>query len=311
MARMLLPILLVTLTITSNVSAQWVPEERQEYERLVWDQSQATFPEGLKFYELTPVSQMLFGFVGERQERFPIYRGDYKGAANVNFTGPWSSPSGLRNSPTNQWRKVAGAYFPGKIKVWIDSEVPVKNSSGFYQKQQQIKWQFPDGTVFVEMLVRVDRKLGQEWAFEIRQYEIKGGKFHDGTTYRPTLQRGEEFEITVQPERLADFGFAASKVLVSIAKDNVLTPFKATRGVITADDDHSFVPRGFAGNVRNCRDCHAQAGKPMGYGATNLRGGSENFSWNPFTMDVVGGYEDPVLDSRWGLDVNGARLKAR
>lgn len=305
---------LVSLTC-SSLPAQWLPADRQAHERALWELTGVEFPKGMQFYDLPKVSQRLVGIVNYSPEnRFGIFTDKYRGKDNVNAQMPWTTPSGLHDSPHDQWRKVAGVYLPGKVKVRVQTVI-VQNGirrpgGGFYsQPQPQIAWTFPDGTIFAEMLVRTHGKY--EWPFEIRQYEIRGGKFTDGTTFRPDVPTTDAWQITVPAGKLSDFGLGAEKLIAKTPATKEYGPFKATREILTAAGDDDLVPRNFVGNVRACRDCHAHAGKPTSYGATTIRGGGEAISWHPFRTDRVNTDADPVLDGRWPLEVQSNRLTVR
>lgn len=296
-----------------ELDAQWLPEARQSHERRVWAASGVPFPDGLQFYELPKISQRLVGIVGYvPEDRYGIFSASWKGqdgrAENVNAMYPWAVPSGLHNSPTDQWRKVGGVVFAGPTRVYRKI-VQVQNSirkpgGGFYeQPQPQLHWTFADGTRFFELLVRTHQ--GREWPFEIREYTVKDNKMTDAVTYRPDLPLVLDRELQVPPGKLSDFGFDAATVKVYKIDRERLTgaPVKLVprREALTAVRDDELVPRGYLGNVRTCVDCHARAGVPVSYGATTIRGSGGNLSWHPFTAETVNTDKMPVLDRRWNL----------
>ncbi len=276
--------------------------------------------DGLKFYELPKVSQRLVGVNGDGLttnnpnesrpgmyfntiQRYGIFRDTWRGdngrSENVNAQFPWVTPSGLHDSPKDQWRKVGAVHLTGKVRVYRET-VGVLNSFGHRQPQPHLAWSFPDGTTFAELLIR--RHEGNEWPFEIRTYQVVGGKMTDTTTYRPDVETYTSFDWDVSPGKLSDFGLGKATVKARYTHaDAKPVKLRATREVIAANRDDAPVPRGFVGNVRTCTDCHNQAGKSTSYGATTIRGSAPVLSWQPFLMDTVNTDAMPKLDRRWPI----------
>lgn len=306
--------IVAVLFVVAAASAQWLDNNRQAGERKLWESTGVPWIEGAKFYELPKLSQRLVGIVGYSPEnRYGLFDETYQGAKNVNAQLPWVTPAGLHWTERKQWRKASAAYFPGDIAVWVE-RVMVENSirkpgGGFFtQPQPHVKWSFPDGTVFAEMLIR-RLDSGAEQVFEIRTREKRDGKWGDGTTYRPFADSAKlpvgtrQSEMQVPPGKLTDFGFDWADVTVHTLPAGAAVPAKLvpSRLTVAAADTGSALPVGYLGNVRTCADCHKQAGKPTSYGATTIRGSDTVLSWFPFKTQNVNTDAMPVLDERWGI----------
>lgn len=305
------------MVVAALSCGQWSDSEA---DKKLWLDSGAPWIDGLRFYDVPKVSQRLVGIVNYNPEnRFGIFLDTWRGfdrrSDNVNAMMPWATPSGLHNSPKSQWRKVAGAYFPGKVKVSVETVI-VQNSirdprGGFFkQPQPQVQWTFPDGTMFSEMLIRTG--VGREYAFEIRTYRISGGKMTDGETYRPDVSKHSPVSLSVEPGKLSDFGFSSAKVKLWRTSEKA-GPVLLTlqRESLTSETNDGIVPKGFLGTNRTCVDCHAQAGKPTSYGSTTIRGSNNNISWHPFLENTINSDADPIIDKRWPVEVLSRRLQSR
>ncbi len=305
------------LLFPSVVQAQWLPEADQKRERDLWASTGVEMPEGLQFYSLQKVSQRLVT-INDR-ESYGIFSDKYDGdnlfpVVNVNRQLPWKTPAGLHWSPADQWRSAKAAYFPSPIKVYRH-RVGVLNSFGNRQPQMTVAWEFPNGTIFAEILIR--RHEGHEWPFEIRVREKHDGKWDDGVTYRPSFDgvQAIDLDAEVPAGKLTDFGvpeWIKMHNVKRLPKGSLFAggAFRATRHTMTANDDNSAVPRGFMGNVTRCATCHQRAGESTSYGATAISGSDSILSWQPFRTDTMNTDAYPVLDSRWPL-INAAGLQQR
>ncbi len=316
--------LALLLLCTSAAQAQWLDDANERASRLLWDLTGVPCPPGTRFYELPRVSQRL-STVNDI-DVFGIYADSFDGSGrnltvNVNRQYPWATPAGLAWSPPEQWRKVSAAYFPGKIRVYrktvmVPNGIRRPDGSINQQPQPSIAWEFPDGTVFSELLIR--RQGEKEWPFEIGVREKRGGKW-DGVVYRPIADTSElpsgslRATFTIPAGRLSEFRLGDSELAAwkLPAGSRSKSLFRATRLTVTAEDDESFVPKGYMGSVRSCNHCHAQAGGSGTYAGVNLRGSDQAISWQPFLTDTLGTDAAPVLDARWPLDNQaGLRTKA-
>lgn len=298
--------LTLALALIPGADPGWLPAAEQDRNRTLLEQTGVALPDGLRFYALPKVSQRL-STVND-VDVFGIYPHTYRvdGQLNVNEQYPWVTPSGLHWSPPAQWRAVKAVYFPGAVDVYR-ARRGVLNSFGHRQPQSYIGWQFPDGTVFAELLIR--RHEGREWPFELRVREKRDGAW-EGTTYRPFATEDElpagstAFTTTVPPGKLSDFGLKANSLSYWKLPERsrpASGAFQATRLTVQATDDESVVPRRYFGNVRACANCHKLAGESTSYGATTIRGDDESLSWHPFRLDTLGTDSPPRLDGQWPL----------
>ena len=300
-------VLAAVALIVGSSQAQWLPEEKQKEARALWDRAGVEWVDGMKAYQLVKVGQQpsttngfdVHGIYDDRDNRF-----------GVNNQYPWRTPAGLENVPVKQWRKISLAYFPeGKEIQVVRKLLPVRNSSRFFQDQPHYAWRFPDGTQFAEILVR--RYEDKEWAFEIRVREKRRGAWSDGTTYRPFAEASElpagskKYTWTISPGVLTEFGEREADLVAWTVPPGTMYPRWASlvpsRVTVSAEDDDSFVPRNYFGNMMSCNKCHAHAGKGAGYGATTIMGSDTILSWHPFTMATLNTDADPQLDGRWPL----------
>lgn len=304
--------LLSLIVFNSFAFAQWLPEADQQRYRAIWDSTGVTFPEGAKFYKLKRVSQRLVKVVqsGEfNSNRGGIYDANYQGSENINQQYPWVTPAGLHWAPKSQWTKIALARFPGPILVWNEL-TPVKNSFGSYQDEIQTSWQFPEGTLFAEMLMRQSDD-GREIAFEIRERMRGRMNWFPGVTYRPWVSRRElpagsvRYTWRLPAGKLEDFGVGTMTVRGWELPPMPLEPMPLTPSnlLTTATHDQSIIPRGYMGNVTGCMTCHDKTGRSTSYGATNIPGSDSVISWTPFTMETLNRDRDPKFDRRWGLKI--------
>lgn len=303
--------------VAAIASAQWLPDEVQQRERKLWERTGVAFPEGAKFYQLPKVGQRLVGIVNYSPvNRYGIFDDRWRGfdgrSENVNAQLPWVTPAGLHWTDKSGWRKASAAYFPGDIAVWVEN-VMVENSvrdprGGFFkQPQPHVRWAFPDGTMFAELLIRV--RGGAEQVFEIRTREKRDGKWGDGTTFRPftdptSLPKGTvKATYQVPPGKLADFGLDWSNLVTYTLPPGADVPERLapSRLTVAGGDDRSLLPTDYLGNVRSCAACHDKAGKPTSYGSTTIRGSDSVLSWMPFKAQNVNTDAMPVIDERWPI----------
>ena len=317
---------LLSFFLAWPAQAQWLDDATQARERKLWELTGVEFPQGMKFYDLPKVSQRLVGIIGYSPEnRYGIFSDTYGGRNNVNAMFPWVTPSGLHDSPKDQWRKAAAAYFPSPVAVYVET-VQVQNGirdgrGGFFsQPQPHVAWDFSDGTLFAELLIRTHGN--QEWPFELRFYEVRDNKLVDGTTYRPFASADDlphgttKSKFQVPPGKLTDFGFEPAIVITHDLPKKTMnlprwTDFRPTKFTVSAVDDESSVPRDFVGSVRSCVDCHQQAGKSTSYGSVTIRGSRPNLSWHPFVVENLNTDAMPRLDGRWDLKVKSKQLQVR
>lgn len=303
---------LLILILPGAASAQFLPADVQARERALWEATGVEFPEGMKFYRLPVVSQDLF--ILNSTHVWGIHaanRAGIRGGTNVNSLSPWEAPGGLQFSPKDQWRNATAVLFGGPVKVYHEPNDKIFNGSNF-QRQERAKWKFADGTIFADMLIRTYPD-GTEHAFEIRLREKHDGKWDDGISFRPyasvdDLPEGTEF----WPNQWTNFAslnnFGVGKLTFGA---NHLPPatklpagkFTASRVVATANDDHSFVPKDFQGNMTRCANCHDQAGKPTTYAAKAVRGDDTILSWYPWTLDTLNTNAPPRVDKRWNEQI--------
>lgn len=100
---------------------------------------------------------------------------------NPNRIFPYAVSGGLHDS--TGWVSIKAAKIPGVVDVWTE-EVPVPLTSAKIPKQ---RWQFPDGTVFVDMLAK------DGVCFELRTSTKTGGKWKQEAIYRDLEAAPEKF----------------------------------------------------------------------------------------------------------------------
>lgn len=100
---------------------------------------------------------------------------------NPNRIFPYAVSGGLHDS--TGWVSIKAAKIPGVVDVWTE-EVSVPLTSTKIPKQ---RWQFPDGTVFVDMLAK------DGVCFELRTSSKKGGKWKQEAIYRDLEAAPEKF----------------------------------------------------------------------------------------------------------------------
>lgn len=134
--------------------------------------------EGLKLFTPTKYTQRL-AITDNRSTNF-LYRIDQDDVfvnspttVNPNRVFPYATPGGLHNS--TGWQAMRAARIPGPVRIWTEG-VPVPGTSTPLPK---VRWSFPAGTVFVDMLYK-DGKC-----FELRT-ATKGddGKWDHKPLYR-------------------------------------------------------------------------------------------------------------------------------
>ena len=274
--------------------AQWVSKDWQDHNEELWKFTGVEMPRGMKFYSVTPAFQHV-ARGGSGQPTYLLCSANYPimgNAPNVNLLSLWRSPGGLNASPKAQWRSAKAVFLPSKINVFRGSltmpgagELPVW------------RWTYPDGTIFADMLIRVQADV--EFPFELRIREKANGKWDDGTAYRPfasvdDLPKGSRKATWVvksdRDERLDLLGVqqleATAWEIPAIDPVSVRGKFKPSRVVVTAKDGTGFAPHGYSGNMVSCNKCHQLAGKASAYAST-FRGDDGVLSFHPFDDSSV------------------------
>lgn len=279
----------------------YVDEAKQGQLRTLWDLSGLEFPSGLKFYEFPIASQhvAILATGGGDRDLCVVYNPhpktpwffDTSGrpSKDVNAMNLWRVGGGLHESPRNQWVSYKGVSLPDKVSVWREPVV-VPNAA---HKLPAWRWEFPNGTIFVDMLVRRSGNTG--WPFEIRTREKRGGQW-ESTAYRPwaTEQElpagsvaknwtvrtsGEDRLRLLEVSRLDITGW-------SVPDFQQPMKLKRSRLTFTSDSDGGFFPRGYAGAMVNCNTCHRNAGVSSDYAAM-IRGSDTVFSWHPYAWESI------------------------
>jgi hypothetical protein len=150
---------------------QYLGENDQKYWKQFWPKN-VEFPKGLKFYNgdsMPRASQYLV--INNGQDYNGVHWWGHHGTddrpqLNPNKKFPYAFPGGMDNIPRNLWFNVFGVTIPkGKsVRYWTE-RVPVPMASRWLP---QLKWEFPEGTEFVDLLCACtpDGKTG--WPFELR-----------------------------------------------------------------------------------------------------------------------------------------------
>ena len=222
------------------------------------------------------------------------------GADNPNAKIIWAAPGGLFWSPREQWRNATAVHLPGPVYVY-KTMTQVKNSGGFMQNNAVVRWTFPDGTVFVDLLIRRDGE--REWPFEVRVREKRGGKW-EATAHRPDVPA--DSVRWVQPVPALDEHLPARTLEMWLLKSRPVGKFKPTREAYREHPDKpSFLPKHYIGNMVNCNSCHSRSGESGNYSGANAPGADETISWHPFRTDVdLNRYAEPAFDTkRWPLTI--------
>lgn len=298
--------IIALLLFVSSAPGQYLSEDEQVRDRKLFEATGVDFPRGMKFYKLPVVSQRLF--ILNSTHVYGIYPATFEGQNNINLQSPWETPGGLHWSPRRQWRNATAVYLPAPVELYMTT-IDIKNSFNSFQKQRRQAWRFPDGTIFADMLVRIQG--GKEWAFEIRLREKSGGKWNDDAAYRPIKSAAElpagsttHEKTWVNFPNLNTFGIGKATYNQHTVPPRTALPtrkFAISHINVTADDDESFVPRDYMSNMVQCASCHQQAGKPTSYAGTAIRGSDTVLSWHPYTMATVGSNARPEIDRRWPI----------
>jgi hypothetical protein len=143
---------------------------------------------GLKLYQPTRYSQSLTVQGGRssttwHKTNFDLTAPDGKTLTNPNRIFPYSVPGGLHNS--TGWMSMRAAKIPGPVERWVEStSVPLARTP-----LPKVRWRYPPGTVFVDMLYKdgvcfelrtATKKEDGKWDHEAvyRDHDAAPGTFH-------------------------------------------------------------------------------------------------------------------------------------
>ncbi len=174
-------------------ASRWLSREEQQRLRKLWP-SKVAFPEGFRFYEPTQYSQYLA--VSDNVEVIiPFHRdqdqafSNDRPALNPNrHVAEWTAPGGLVGVPRSEWRSFTGVSFPaGSVVASFQGRVAVPTAPrGSLPKEQ---WEWPDGTIFGDMLVNAQGEV-----FELRMREkISADQWDSLTPYKNKLARPDGY----------------------------------------------------------------------------------------------------------------------
>lgn len=279
--------------------------------RKLWDMWPAgmTYPKGIGFYKLTPVSQSVDRLSLDGSPLNLIPRRPFvpmsSGAENVNREFPYRGSGGLDWAKPGTWRNATGLLIPDgkKINVWEGPKV-VTTSSGSKQSELALHWSFPDGTQMFDVLIRKNAD-GSEHIFTIRKREkLSNGKWTDGVSFFPDVQTTKEsLYATAGTKRTRVIGVEkVSYRVASVAPISGKPKFIESR--IAMEDGGHFFPPGFLGAGISCNKCHvaSMANEEAPYSGPMLRGMDSVFSWHPIDVRTMG-QDKPGIDHRWPIRV--------
>lgn len=175
----------VLILLAEPALAQWLSEPQQQRFQRLWETTGVEFPEGMKAYKPTELSQRI-AITNNRESHawYPKDKDDVWSnapvAVNPNRIFPWAVPGGLHKSVG--WNHTTGIYLPSQPKVWSE-KLPIKNGG----KITGLKWEYPDGTVTADMLTHLGK------VFELRVRSKVDGKWESSVVFRDKLVRPTYF----------------------------------------------------------------------------------------------------------------------
>lgn len=287
--------LLATLLFATTAHGQWLPD--QATDRALWERTGVPL-EGMQFYRVPRVSQRLS--IIDSVHVNGIYAADYKGpmidTPNPNGKQLWREPGGLHWAPKDQWRNATAAFFPSPVEVYRTS-TKVLNSFGYQQDNSVVRWRFPDGTVFADLLIA--RRDGGEVPFEVRIRRKLNGKW-DSEAYRPFDESNAPAGTIKKRFKSAGIHDAVDALEFDALVLPESTPPHAGRFVRSSVPlAGGFLPRDYAGPVARCASCHNRAGESGAYAGVNAPGNDSVISWQPFTTRTLNSDLPPEIDNRW------------
>lgn len=289
----------------------WLPAEAQKRDAELWAKTGVELPAGMKFYKVRRVSQKLQEDVNRGMEN-GIYAGDFTGGrlrigntiydypviTNTNDKPIWSAPGGLFWSDRSEWRNATAAFFPREVEVYR-TMTPVKNRFGSYQENSVLRWTFPEGTIFADLLIRV--REGREWPFELRIATKEKDKWNR-VAHRPFADEADlppgsklvNWTVPALDEKLPTREYPAWSI------PDVLPagPFRPSR-MVAVSERGGWLPRWYSGNVVACASCHDRAGESGDYAGVNAPGSDGVISWHPFGNDTLNTDAMPVVNEAW------------
>jgi hypothetical protein len=309
MKRIITSVILVLLASQAFGQEPWLPEAEQRLNADLWAQTGVPMPAGMKFYKLRKVSQRLVIvnttmsngiYASEYVHETTNLKRQHEVLPNPFDKDLWATPGGLTWAPKEEWRNAFAAYFPGTIDVTRDW-ISVKTELG-KQNNTIIRWKFPEGTIFADLLVR--RDAGKEFPFELRVRQKKDGEW-ESTAYRPW---GDDDEL---PPGTAVKN-AAFKINDAVTETRDAATFRLPEGTMptkqfkpaTRQFHGAFYPKDYWGNLASCVSCHNRAGESGSYASVNAPGNDGNISWHPYSLRTLNTDRPPEFDQRWPIRVN-------
>jgi hypothetical protein len=288
-------IVLLASTIT-YAQAPWLVQKDQARLKSLWPE-EVPWPETMKFYKL-PMAQQRIKILDDRSY-YAFHLTDKDEEKEI-----WTVSGGLHSSPRSEWGNVTGLAIPKgkKIKIWIGQRAIPRTG----QLLDSLEWEFPTGTVAVDVLIRIKPK--QQYVFELRMRTKKQGGW-DSIAYRPYEIPKNAVKKSLYSElpngHLNALKITDPKVVYTFWQVKEILPSKLMPNSKLLRDDSGFLPKHYYGPGLSCKACHNRAGDAVDYGVGCVPGKDTVLSWRPNTEATVNNQligVNPAIDGRWPVE---------